>query len=218
MAETVPNNFVPALRYHWLTKVYDWVLKNTFPEKQIKEDVVQLAHLLPGQSILDFGVGTATLSIMAYKSQPTALYHGIDVDKAILEIADSKISSEKAAIELLQYDGKNLPYNDEAFDTIISSLVFHHLYTEGKAQALAELFRVLKHGGRLIIADFGKAKSVYTKIAFGLFRRFDGERNTRVNAQGLLSQYIQQAGFKSQEKKYYNTIVGTITLIEATKE
>jgi len=60
---------------------------------------------------------------------------------------------------------------------------------------LKELYRVLKPGGELHIVDFGKANNLYAKLAFGIFRRIDGEENTRVNSKGLLPQFIKEAGF-----------------------
>ncbi len=58
-----------------------------------------------------------------------------------------------------------------------------------------------------------------TKFAFGIFRRFDGEENTRVNAHGLLPTFISSAGFTNvQQTAYFNTAFGTVALVNATKQ
>ena len=76
----------------------------------------------------------------------------------------------------------------------------------------------MKPGGQLHIADFGKANNIFTKIAFGIFRRLDGEENTRINSQGLLPEFIKKVGFTNvKETKYFNTLFGTVKLISAIK-
>jgi len=49
-----------------------------------------------------------------------------------------------------------LPYPDNSFDRVVSSLVFHHLTRENKIHSLKEVFRVLKPQGELHVLDFGK--------------------------------------------------------------
>lgn len=212
MSET---SYIPALRFNWLTRFYDSLLAITFPEKKIKQALIQQSALSGNEKLLDFGVGTATLSLMIKKQFPEVAITGIDVDGKILKIAKKKTG---AAIDLQQYDGSNIPFNEGAFDMIVSSLVFHHIPTANKKIVLSGLYRVLKPGGELHVADFGRPRNLYTKLAFAIFRRMDGEENTRVNSKGLLPEYIQKAGFINVEETcYFNTIFGTVKLIRARK-
>ena len=210
--------YIPALRYNWLTQFYDTLVSITFPEKKIKNALVRQALFNKDDNVLDFGVGTATLSIMAQQQFPSLQITGLDVDEKILNIADGKIKKLSLPIRLQQYDGEHFPFPDGHFDKVLSSLVIHHLPTASKKIVLKEILRVLKPGGELHIADFGKGSNIYTKLAFGIFRRIDGEENTRVNAKGLLPAYISDAGFKNvQETVNFNTAFGTVVLIKAVK-
>lgn len=212
------QRFLPALRYNWLTPFYDFFLGITFPEKKIKQALIDQCAFNGNERVLDFGVGTATLSVMITQHYPSIRISGIDVDKKILEIAKNKIAGTGSGIELKNYDGSHIPLPDSFIDKTISSLVFHHIGTEDKRVVLREIYRVLKPGGRLHIADFGKASNIYTKIVFEVFRRFDGEENTRINSKGLLPTFIIEAGFSNvKETKYFNTLFGTVKLISAIK-
>lgn len=207
--------YIPALRYNWLTKFYDSLLSITFPEKKIKQALIYQCSFTGNERVLDFGVGTATLSIMIKQQFSSVNITGVDVDSKILEIAKNKVNGD---VQLIQYDGSYLSLSDRSIDKIVSSLVFHHIPTANKKIVLKELYRILKPGGELHIADFGKANNLYAKLAFGIFRRIDGEENTRTNSQGLLSEFIKLAGFKNvKETKYFNTLFGTIKLISAVK-
>lgn len=210
------SSYIPALRYNWLTKFYDFFLGITFPEKKIKQALIEQCSFTSNEGVLDFGVGTATLSLMIKQQFPSIKITGIDVDSKILEIAKNKVNDK---IALIQYDGSHIPFPDESIDKIVSSLVFHHIPTANKKIILKELYRVLKPGAELHSADFGKANTLYTKIAFAIFRRMDGEENTRVNAKGLLPQFIAEAGFSNvYESSIFNTAFGTIVLIKSKKE
>lgn len=213
------DSFIPALRYKWLTPFYDRILNLTFPEKKIKEDLIQQTGLKGNESILDFGCGTGTLSVMIKEEFPSVILTGIDVDSDVLSIAERKTKQKGLDIVFKKYDGTILPFHeDQRFDIIVSSLVFHHIPTAQKVNILHQIFSVLKPGGKLLIADFGKAKNWYAKIAFGVFRRFDGEENTRVNARGLLPKFVANAGFVTvEESNAYHTLFGTVTLIKALK-
>lgn len=211
-------SYVPALRFNWLTKFYDFLLAVTFPERKIKQALINQLKLSGNETILDFGCGTATLSIMLKKQFPNVRIVAIDVDKKALAIAEQKINKTGLVIELKKYDGENLPFPGyQYFDKIMSSLVFHHIPTLTKRKLFGQLYKLVKPGGELHIADFGKPANIYTKAAFGLFRRFDGEENTRTNAQGLLPQFINGGGFNKVElMQSFNTAFGTVTLIKAT--
>jgi len=213
------NKYIPALRFSWLTQFYDFLLRVTFPERKIKTALIRQCAFRGNEHVLDFGTGTATLPVMIKRRYPSIAVIGIDVDKDILEIAERKIRIERELhIELMNYNGFNIPFPDNFVDTVVSSLVFHHLSTQQKRQSLREIYRILKPGGELHIADFGKPRNFFTSVAFGIFRRFDGEENTRINVYGLLKYMIEAAGFTYvEEKEYFNTLFGTIRLIRAVK-
>src|SRR3990172_2192246 len=162
------NSYVPALRFHWLTDYYDWVISTFLPEKKFKTQLLRQAEIKSGYNILDFGTGTATLSILAKQMYPDITITGIDVDSHILAIADKKIQKANVSVDLSDYDGTVLPYSDASFDRVISSLVFHNINRKQKLNALSEIRRVLKSTGELHIADWGKPSNILMRtVMFG---------------------------------------------------
>ena len=64
--------YIPALRYDWLTSLYDPILKLTLREAEFKNHLVKTASLQPGQRVLDLGCGTATLTLLIKQAQANA--------------------------------------------------------------------------------------------------------------------------------------------------
>lgn len=210
------ENYIPALKYNWLTKLYNPVVALTMPETKFKNALIVQANISVNHKVLDFGVGTATLSLLLSKKQPELHIEGIDVDNKILGIAKEKIKEESAKITLTKYDGIKLPYPDNSFDRVITSLVFHHLDKEQKLNSLSEIKRVLKPGGELHIADWGKSTNLLMRILFYPVQILDGFKTTSDNVKGMMPDYIKECGFVNTiTTKNYSTIFGTLSLYQA---
>lgn len=82
---------------------------------------------------------------------------GLDFDEKVEAIAHWKMAKRWFYVPLDLYDGMMSPYTTARFDTVYSCLDFHQLDENGKAASLGEIQRVLKKGGRLIVADWGGA-------------------------------------------------------------
>jgi len=212
------TTYIPALRFNWLTKIYDPLIQWTTPERLFKQDLIIEAGIETEFHVLDFGCGTATLSMMTKSKYPSAFVTGVDVDAEVLAIAQHKLRDFPYPIRLDQYDGMKLPYPDETFDRVISSLVFHHLTPIQKAKAFQEIKRVLKFDGELYIADWGKAENSLMRGLFYGVQLLDGFKTTRDNVSGLMPSYLLEAGFLSAKVlKKYRTVFGTLELFRAKK-
>lgn len=210
--------YIPALRYKCLTPLYDFFINLTMPEKVIKQTLMATADVSATANLLDFGCGTATLTIMVKQICPEITVTGIDVDEEILEKATKKIKEENLDIKLLNYDGVKLPFQNNTFDIVISSLVFHHLDTETKQKALSDIFRILNNNGQFIVADFGRSTSWLQRILFNIVRSLDGFTQTDANAKGLLPELISDVGFENVGiKKRFKTMFGEVQIIIARK-
>lgn len=209
------QKYIPALKYHWLTKLYDPILDITMPERKIKSYLIDKADFKPEQRVLDFGCGSLTLSILAKKHHPLTEFLGVDVDEKILNIAREKGRQEGINVPVIRYDGSVLPFKDSSFDHVMSSLVFHHLTTEQKASALAEIRRVLKPSGQLHIADFGLPANIFQRVGFYLIQFLDGFKTTTGSVEGVLPDLIFRAGFFCKEIKLFKTVFGTVRLTKS---
>ncbi len=212
------QSYIPALKFHWLTNIYDSLISTFMPEKEFKNAIIINANIQDNFKVLDFGIGTATLSLMAYQSNSYARYIGIDIDDNILKLAHNKISNSQAKIELVQYQGGKIPFDDDSFDRIISSLVIHHLSDNQKLSAFKEFNRILKPTGEIHIADWGRANNKIMKGLFHIVQLLDGYDTTTANVDGKLPEIIKSAGFHNVEiKKHFNTILGTLEIFKITK-
>lgn len=193
---------VPALGLDILTPFYDLACSVIGYDRPLKQKVLAASGFKYGENLLDVGCGTATLLILAKSQHPTSRVVGIDPDKKILRIARKKTSNGYGLdIELIKAGAEQLPFEDGSFDVVVSSLVFHHLPTDIKKQALREIYRVLKPNGRLLLADFGPAMTMLPKILFALARLFKIEEwnSLQDNIHGRIPVFLQEAGFTTKE-------------------
>ncbi len=215
---TQNEHFIPALKYRWLTSLYDPVVRWTTRESAFKQLLIEQAGLAPHHSVLDLGCGTATLAIALKLRHPDAQIFGLDADSEILKIARTK--ANKAGVELVLEQGyaEDLPYPDVAFDRVLSSLFFHHLTTVGKLRALREIHRVLKPRGQFHVADWAESSNGLQRAAFLLVQLLDGFETTADNVKGRLPQIISEGGFQDvEETSMLATPLGTIRLYRAQK-
>ena len=112
----------------------------------------------------------------------------------------------------------NLSYHAEQFDRVISSLFFHHLPWQEKESTAQKLFRVLKPGAELHVADWGRATNIVMRGVFLLEQLFDGFKNTQDNVSGKIPTLFEQAGFvEVSQRQIFDTIFGTMALYSATR-
>jgi ubiquinone/menaquinone biosynthesis C-methylase UbiE len=212
------TDHVPALRFDWLTGFYDRLIAATMPEKAFKMALVRQAGIRPGDRVLDFGTGTATLSILLAEQHPDADVTGVDVDEKVLTIARRKVAESRAAVRLVRYSGEKLPFESRSFDRAVSSLVFHHLTRTQRQRALRELNRVLAPGGEIHIADWGKPASGLQRRLFYLVQLLDGFETTADSVRGILPELLYEAGFDNvEETGKYKTVFGTLRMWRAVK-
>lgn len=124
-------------------------------ERAFREKLLQFAHIKDGECILDVGCGTGTLAIAAKRhvGQSGAVY-GVDASTEMLARAEKKAG--KAGVEVLFRNGlaEALPFQDGFFDAALSTVMLHHLPAKPRRQCAAEIRRVLKPGGRVLVVDF----------------------------------------------------------------
>ncbi|HET9075661.1 MAG TPA: methyltransferase domain-containing protein [Acidimicrobiales bacterium] len=125
---------------------------------QLRRRVVDTAGIGAGRRLLDVGCGTGTLAILAARlGGPHARVSGID--PAPRQIARARAKARRAGLEIDFRQGviEALPFDDATVDAVTSTLMMHHLPDDLKAKGLAEIGRVLRPGGRVVIADFARS-------------------------------------------------------------
>jgi SAM-dependent methyltransferase len=210
------SRYVPAAGRGLLTRFYDPAMAVTMREGRWRPRLVEsIAGTLPhGGTVVDVGAGTGTLAIALGERRPDAEIVAVDGDPEALAIARAK----PGAGGIAWHTGLagELPRGDHSADAVVMSLLLHHLAPDDKAHALAEAHRVLRAGGRLHIADWGRPHDPLMRGAFLVVQALDGFANTRDHAAGRVASLVAAAGFRSVALiDRYRTAVGTLELIAA---
>ena len=212
------EQYIPALRFNWLTHLYDPVIAVTTREKTFKKKLIKQADIQKGYEVIDIGSGTGTLALWIKQSEPEAQVIGLDGDPKILSIAQRKSQDQGLSITFEQVLSYDMPYSNNRFDRCLSSLFFHHLTLENKEKTFREMYRILKHGGEIHIADWGKPSNVLMRFLFYQIQLLDGFKTTTDNIKGVLPKLMKTVGFQNVSVvEEVPTIFGTMTLYSATK-
>jgi methylase of polypeptide subunit release factors len=94
--------YIPALRFHFLTRFYDPLDRWTTREGLFKDALLAQLGRAPGEQLLDVGCGTATLGVELARRFPQARVVGLDADAAALAIARAKAAAAGVQLDLEQ--------------------------------------------------------------------------------------------------------------------
>ena len=152
----------PATRgavIHWAGH-YDQVvsLLTLGRRARLRKMTIALARIQPGDRVLEVGCGTGDVAIAACApAGPRGSVSGIDAGPEMIAVARAKAARVRVTVDFRVEPIEALTYADATFDLVLSSLMMHHLPDDLKRQGLAEIARVLKPGGRLLIVDVKRA-------------------------------------------------------------
>ncbi|HEV2318802.1 MAG TPA: methyltransferase domain-containing protein, partial [Verrucomicrobiae bacterium] len=141
------------------------------------------------EQVLDVGCGHGLMLIAAAKQLSSGKATGIDLWQKEDQAGNSReatwrnveIESVAARVQLIEANARKLPFGDDSFDVVVSSWALHNIYNEqGRAEAVREIVRVLKPGGRLAIVDIRHGRE------YALLLRQLGMDNIRRHAPNFL--------------------------------
>lgn len=203
-------SYIYALRYRCLNALYDPVLR-LMGETRLRQ---RLLEAVPADctDLLDLACGTGTFTRLAKRQRQGLVVTGVDGDEDMIRRASDAATDIRYDVSLAQ----SLPYQGASFDVVTSTLFFHHILLHDKRQVLAEIRRVLRPGGTLLIADWGAPDNWLMRCVFCLVQLFDGSSSTGDNVRGLLPILVKEAGFGNVEEfGVQNTLLGTIRFLRA---
>lgn len=129
-------------------------------------EILDELQLWGDETVLDMGCGRGAVLLAAAKRLPRGRAIGVDLWRAdqtdnspVATRANAKLENVTDRIELHTADMTALPFDDNSVDVIVSSLAIHNIPTRaGRREALEEVMRVLRPGGRLAIADLWETR------------------------------------------------------------
>ena len=155
--------------------------------------IAELADVQPGNHVLDVSCGTGTLvSLLASCAGPDGRVVGIDLSGPMLDVARRKVRARQ--VEFLLGNAEELPFEDTTFDRVTISLAIHEMNRRGRRNALAQMLRVLKPDGLLVVADMRKPDTGLTRLGMRFVRLAETDTLTDMWQSNLVRE-IDDAGF-----------------------
>lgn len=166
-----------------------------------------------GQTVLDFGAGSCWLSLALNRLGCRTV--SVDVSRSALDLGAEAFARDPyvrpdLSPRFLPYDGRTLPLEDDSIDRVICFDAFHHV--PNPVEILAELFRVLRRGGRLVMAEPGVGHADSDAAHFETAHY--GVLENELVLDELLAD-ARRAGFQQFELKPYADVDNLVLTAEA---
>jgi ubiquinone/menaquinone biosynthesis C-methylase UbiE len=194
---------------------YDFVtnLLSFGQSNRLRKLTIDVSLIKPGESLLDVGCGTGNVTIPGkQRVGPTGKAAGIDASPEMIAVAQQKAHRKNLEIDFRVGAVETLPFPDASFDVVTASLMIHHLPSDDlQRRAFAEIYRVLKPGGRFLIADMIRPDA---SINVGMLPTLLLHHGNQPDAGNWLKM-LKQAGFRDVSQLKERALM--IGFIRATK-
>jgi ubiquinone/menaquinone biosynthesis C-methylase UbiE len=210
------GSFVPALGFHWLTRLYDPLIRGWSAARKLRASVIDALELQPGMRLLELGAGPGRLAIQIKQQHPTVTIDTVDADGSM--VARAHRNAAAAGLEIAVHEGDMTRLPDlGTFDRVYSTMTFHHLSPEAKSAALTEARRVLRPGGSFVVGDFGRPRDPLQWALFAWIQQpLDGFRNTRPHRDGRYERAVRDAFRQVRSAAAWRSIAGTLEVFVCT--
>lgn len=197
-----PNEPTPITQgavMNWQAPFYDWGCRAVGLGRNFRDKTLCHAALMSGEQVLDVGCGTGVLTRLAAQIVgPSGRAVGIDPAPRMIDVALAAAARTGSRAEFKLAAIEHLPFDDNRFDVVLSSLMLHHLPPDLKHDGLAEVYRVLKPGGRLVAVDIDRpVNPLWWVIIWPLLMM----PMIATNLRGEIPNYLRDAGFEPVQSK-----------------
>jgi len=171
----IPTVPVPALNIGLAlaASVADYLYASRFGKFAVWAEILLSLKLRGDEGVLDLGCGRGAVLLMVTKLLPRGRTVGIDLWKTsdqsgnAIEVTRRNAQLEGVAdrVELRTGDMRALPFEDQSFDIVLSSLAIHNIPdAAGRAKAIDEAVRVLRRGGRVLVVDINATREFEARL------------------------------------------------------
>ncbi|MFL9711843.1 bifunctional demethylmenaquinone methyltransferase/2-methoxy-6-polyprenyl-1,4-benzoquinol methylase UbiE [Methylobacillus sp. Pita1] len=219
--------------FHSVARKYDLMndVMSAGLHRAWKRFTVEVSGVRPGDRVLDVAGGSGDLSrLFSNKVGPTGQVILTDINASMLAVGRDRLIDDGKAVPALQCDAEQLPFPEEYFDCVIVAFGLRNMTHKDKA--LAEMQRVLKPGGRLLVLEFSQVwkplAPIYDAYSFKLLPimgklfakdadsyRYLAESIRMHPDQETLKQMMLDAGLGKVD--YYNLAAGVVALHKGWK-
>lgn len=193
-----PREPVPVtagMTFGWVAPIYEWYCPKLGLGPAFRAATMRRAALRAGERMLEVGCGTGVLTRLAAEAVgTTGQAVGIDAAPAMIAVARRNAAAAASRGQFRLAAIEALPFSDASFDVALASLMLHHLPPTAKAAGLSEVRRVLRPGGRLLIADLDRPAN---RLWWLLFWPLLLLPMTASNLRGEIPDFLRRAGFVS---------------------
>ncbi|HEX5012399.1 MAG TPA: class I SAM-dependent methyltransferase [Planctomycetota bacterium] len=179
-----------------------------FGKVRERETYLDLLEWRGDERVLDVGCGRGLFLIGAAKRVTTGRAIGIDIWQAedlsgnhpAATLNNARIEGVAERVDVQTADARHLPFDDASFDLVLASASLHNIYNAGERQAaVREIARVLRVGGRVLLADVRHLRQYAQTLRDA---GFDGEHDAARSVQGIVSSLLTIVSFGAVQVGY----------------
>jgi len=190
-------------KYNWIAPIYD--IFALLMESKARRKALEMMNLQDGEKVLEVAIGTGLNLMEIVKRNPNGWVEGVDISPKMLEKARQrllKLGSRNFKLHLC--DCRNLPFENNSFDIVISQYLLDILPVEDFIPVLQEFKRVLKNGGRLVLVNMTKGERRINKIYEEIYKL---KLPLIAGCRGVISKpFLQRVGFQVLKREFVSQI------------
>lgn len=171
-------------------------------ENRLREMTIDLANVRQGDSVLEIGCGTGTLTLEAKrKSGPSGKAYGIDIIPGMVERSRQKAAQTNLDVTFQLGSIDNIPFPDDQFDVVMCSFMIFHMSEAVRCKGIEEIYRVLKPKGQIMVLDLNlpvrRVPRALMKMFLGFMFKHDLKELTPImESIGFSELELKQAKFR----------------------